>query len=451
MLRREFLGTVLAVALAGRAAAAEAEPDVVVVGAGMAGLAAARTLADEGWKVLVLEARERIGGRVWTSHAWPDMPVDLGASWIHGVKRNPLTEIVQRHGIATRATSADSLTVHDVDGRALSEAQEEALFERFEGFLGKLARLQETHVGPDVSVAQAARKVAGGDWSTPDLKRKLAYCLNGTIEQEYACDASDLSFLHYDDERSFGGGEVIFPGGYGQVAAALARGLTIRTGHPVTRIMRDARGVEVHTRGARIRAGCAVVTLPLGVLQSGAVKFEPDLPTAWTRALGRLGRGVLDKCYLRFPRAFWPDSTEWIDYVSDPPGHWSEWLNFQALVGKPVLMAFHSGSIARGLEGRDDRAVVESAMATLRRMFGRGIPAPTALQRTRWAQDRYALGSYSYPRPGCGKENRRTLGTAVDGVLYFAGEATADYPGTVHGAYLSGVRAAREIMRAEEE
>lgn len=448
--RREFLGSLLAAALVAPAAAAGSDPDVVVIGAGMAGLGAARTLSDAGWNVLVLEARERIGGRVWTSRAWPDMPVDLGASWVHGVKRNPLMEIAQRHGIATRATHADSLTLHDVDGKALTEAQEEALFDRFEAVMARLARLQESHEGPDLSFAQAMQKVAGKDWATPDLKRKLAYCVNGTIEQEYACDARDLSFLHYDDERSFGGGEVIFPGGYGQVPVAVARGLSIRFGQPVSVVRRKGKGVEVLTPGGPIRASCAVVTLPVGVLQSGAVRFEPGLPTAWTRALGRFGMGLLDKCYLRFPRAFWPDTTEWIDYVSDPPGHWSEWLNFQALAGKPVLMAFHSGSIARGLEAREDREVVDSAMATLRRMFGRDIPAPTALQRTRWAKDRYAFGSYSYPRPGCGKENRRTLATPVDGVLYFAGEATADHPGTVHGAYLSGLRAAREIMQAEE-
>lgn len=455
MHRREFLAALLATAAAaaipGPLSAAESEPDVVVIGAGMSGLSAARTLADAGAKVLVLEARDRIGGRVWTSKAWPDMPVDMGASWIHGLRGNPVAELVAKHGIATRETDVDSLTVHMTSGKAMSEAQVEALGERFDALMARVAALQERHGGKDMTLRQAILMHQGNAWSTPERKRELEYCIHAVIESEYAADASELSFLHYDDERSFGGGEVIFPGGYGQVPAVLSRGLTIRTGQPVKTIRRLEEGVEVVTGDSKVRAGCAVVTLPVGVLHSGTVRFDPALPEELSRALKGYGMGLLDKCYLRFPSAFWGDRTEWIDYISETRGEWSEWLNFQVLVGKPVLMCFHSGSAARALGKRDQKTVVDAAMRTLRRMYGADIPSPTAVQRTAWAEDPFARGSYSFPKPGWTEANRKALSTPVDDLLFFAGEATSNYPGTVHGAYLSGERAAKQILKRAGE
>ncbi|MFF7408959.1 MFS transporter [Streptomyces lydicus] len=190
-----------------------------------------------------------------------------------------------------------------------------------------------------------------------------------------------------------------------------------------------------------------VVTLPLGVLQSGAVTFGPGLPAAKRTAIDKLGMGVLNKCYLRFPKVFWPD-TDWMTYVPgvDKYGQWEQWINITRPTGHPVLLGFNAADFGRTIEGWSDTRIIDSAMGTLRTLFGRDIPAPVGHQITRWASDPYARGSYSYNKIGSTPVMRDHLAAGVDERVHFAGEAThRDSYQTVHGAYLSGIRAAKEV------
>jgi len=192
-----------------------------------------------------------------------------------------------------------------------------------------------------------------------------------------------------------------------------------------------------------------LVTLPLGVLQAGSVRFTPVLPSAKQEAINKLGMGVLNKCYLRFAEAFWPEDVDWLEYIPTKRGEWTEWVSFTQAAKWPILLGFNAADHGREIEALSDPQIVSSAMQTLRTIFGADIPDPVDYQITRWASDPFALGSYSFNPVGTNPRMRTTLARPINNRLFFAGEATEqNHFSTAHGAYLSGLRAAKEMAAA---
>lgn len=417
---------------------------VIVVGAGISGLAAARHLADHGHEVLVLEARDRIGGRVWTSDRWADAPVDLGASWIHGIDHNPIAALAAKAKARTVATSYENGTDYFTDGRRIDDGGDAAIRRWRHAIAKALQAAQDDDT--DASVRSVVERALRWPALSEHDRSLIAYVLND-YEQEYAGSADELSSQYFDSDARLKGKDVLFPGGYRAITDWLAAGLSIQTGQVVRQIDWSRGGVTVGTGHGTFQADHVVVTLPLGVLQSGAVEFGPGLPAAKRDAIAKLGMGVLNKCYLRFPKVFWPD-TDWLTYVpgASRHGQWEEWLNAARATGKPVLLGFNAAAFGRAVEGWSDADMVAGAMRTLTTMFGRDIPAPLDYQITRWASDPYALGAYSFNKLGSTPAMRDQLAAGIDGRVHFAGEATHRHSfATVHGAYLSGVRAAKDI------
>jgi monoamine oxidase len=418
---------------------------IVVVGAGLAGLAAARTLQRRGHEVVVLEARDRIGGRLWTSTRWPDAPIDLGASWIHGARGNPLTTLADEVRARRVATSYDRADTHDTSGRLLTVAEERRMARLQTELERAIAAAQET--AADRSIEQVVAPILRRFEVGSEGQRFANYLLNSAIEHEYAGSLADLSADWFDSDRGYGGAEMLFVDGYRVITEHLARGLDLALGQVVEEIRWDSSPVRVITQAAEHRADSVVVTLPLGVLQAGRVRFLPELPGAKQTAIARLGMGVLDKCCLRFAEPFWPADVDWLGHVPARHGEWAEWVSFRRAVGLPILMGFQAADQARASERWPDQQVVASAMKTLRTMFGTKIPQPIDHQITRWAADPFALGSYSYYAVGSTPNMRRALAAPLGSRVFFAGEATeVDFFATAHGAYLSGLRAAREIL-----
>jgi monoamine oxidase len=442
MTRRSLLASLAALAAT---PARAASPSVLVIGAGLAGLSAARDLQSAGAKVTVLEARDRIGGRIWTSRVWPDLPMDMGASWIHSTKGNPLTKLADQAAAARLATSYDSAIALDAAGQEIDLSSAYVLADK----TIRAARAKAETRDSDQSLKDAI--LATPSWVQADdpTRRLIRHVVNGSVEAEYGGAWDEVSAWYFDEAAEFAGGDKLFPKGFDQITDHLAKGLTIRTGAVVASVVQSAAGVQVTlTDGAIVQADHVIVTVPLGVLKSGGIAFDPPLAPARQAAIQTLGMGLLNKCMLRFDRIAWPADVDWIEWLGPRDGAWSQWLSFAQVTGAPVLLAFHGGDEARRLERLSDAEVTAEAQRALKTMFGSDFPAPMATQITRWSQDPFTHGAYSFNATGTTPETRPALaGADWGGRLIFAGEACEpDYWGTAHGALLSGRRAAAEIM-----
>jgi len=423
--------------------------DVLVIGAGASGLAAARELSPK-YRVVVLEARDRIGGRVWSDRPWGDVTLDMGASWIHGIRGNPIHTLAQQLKIETHATSYEKHWLYGDNGHEYEDPEQAATEARAKKLLAELraGRKQALSRGePDISLQAALDRLIAGRPQTPLQLHELNYQLNSLVEQEYAADTNELSYLYYERGEDFEGQDVLFPHGYGQITRHLAEGLKIKLKHQVRRLEWDQKqGVTVATNQGQFKAKFAVITLPLGVLQRGSVEFAPALPAAKQHAISHLGMGLMNKTYLRFPRQFWPPQADWIGMVSTPKGRWAEYINVARFVPQPILLGFNVATFARRLERHTDEQTIAGMVAALRSMFGRKVPDPTDAKITRWGSDPFSLGSYSFLKTGSTPQDYDHLAAPVGGRLFFAGEHTnRRYAATVHGAYLSGLRAARQV------
>ncbi|GAA1080136.1 flavin monoamine oxidase family protein [Tsukamurella spumae] len=428
--------------------------DTIVVGAGIAGITTARLLQHAGRRVVVLEARDRIGGRILTDRT-AGFCVDRGASWIHGLTGNPLTDIVAGLGIDTLEFTVGSF---QPGGRPIANYDEEAHVLSPEATRAWTAEVAEadarvvstvTAAGPQETYEQVtARAVADLGWDGARASRVGAFYRHRTEEQ---CGAHITEVAASGlDEDAIDGDEVIFPGGYDELPRILAEGLDIRLGTPVTSIEWSADGVRVGTAEGSFRAAHAVVTVSLGVLKAGAIDIRPPLPDPVAGAIDRLGMGVFNKVFLEFPHRFWPDDVYAVRQLGAPSFPWHTWYDISAISGRPMLLTFAGGRWGREIETMSDSAVTESAVAPLRRLYPDSVPDPVNSWVTRWGSDQYARGSYSYVATGSTYADHDVIATPIGGgALHLAGEATwGAEPATVHSALLSGHRAAERILDA---
>lgn len=453
--RRRFLLSALSLAAGSRLSAAPgASADVIVVGAGAAGLAAAGRLRARGLSVIVLEGRDRIGGRVTTDTSL-GLPVDLGAAWLHGADDNPLVPIAKKLGLDLVETDWLNTDVHDKAGKRLPAdevaASHKAWKKVMKGVFDKRARYRSMR--GDISLEEAVRASIQevGMQGRPELTDwQVAY-----LEDDYAEELSRLSLRVSRLDEDFVGGDFLLPGGYMPLLKTFAAGLDIRLGHRVTAIDHGQSPVKVSTARGDFTARAVLCTLPVGVLRptSGAavaqVQFTPGLPERKVRALENLGTGLMNKVVLKFDRAFWASRRDVIGWTGRRHGVFPVFVNGQRLLGAPVLTALVAGDHARSLERLTDEGTIKATMDAVRTVFGTGAPEPTAFKITRWGVDPYAGGAYSYARVGASLEDRAELGRPVADRLFFAGEAThGTFSGTVHGAYQTGLAQADRIVAA---
>lgn len=417
-------------------AGAEERSDVIVVGAGIAGLTAARDLAAAGRSVIVLEASPDVGGRIRTDRSL-GIAFDLGASWIHGVDGNPITELAAQAGAPTVVLDFDDVAAFDEGGpaRAIDE-----FFTAQAAYEELLETVVEEGV-PGRSFADVVAEVEPG-WFDDRMQAFFtsAYLTFDTGDLDQL--ASDL----LDEGEVFEGDEAVMTDGYDRITELLRNGLDIRTRTPVTAIVQSADLVVVTADGRRFAAEHVVVAVPLGVLKAGTIEFRPSLPDAHRTAIDGIGFNAVDKFLFTWDETFW-DDVDFLVHTTERRDIFNWFANVNSLVpGANALMTFAFAEEARASETATDADLIALLMTHLRDMYGDDVPPPTAMLRSRWATDPFTSGSYSFTATTTEMAHFDQVATRV-GRLHFAGEHThREFFSTVHGAHLSGVRAAKEIL-----
>ncbi|MBD2578888.1 FAD-dependent oxidoreductase [Oscillatoria sp. FACHB-1406] len=443
--RRFILGTsalLLSSACSRMFSPAKESLPVLVVGAGIAGLAAAKRLREEGLRVIVLEGRDRVGGRIHTDRSL-GIPLDLGAAWIHGIEGNPLVKLAREAGAKTFVTEDDSWEIYDRAGKPFTAAEIARSEQKYENLLDRVSALA-TDLETDISVAEAIRRIDAKALTAPLMQ----YQLGGYLEFDMGCPLEKLSAQTWDNDEAFSGKEVIFPGGYDAVTNYLARDTEIQTQQIVKKINYEEEQVTITTNRGQFVGQCAVITLPLGVLKQGRVSFTPELPTSLRRAIRTVGMGNVNKVILQFQRPFWDTKLQYFGSTYPQRGRYPYFLNARTFSKANILVTFALGSAATAMETQSNAQIQAEVLEVLKSIFGSKVAPPQRLLVTRWGSDVFAGGCYSYSAVGATLNDFKTLGEPVADKLFFAGEHTSvKYRATVHGAYLSGLRAADRVIQ----
>lgn len=405
-----------------------AEYDVAIVGAGAAGLAAAQTAVALGLRTVVLEAKDRVGGRAYTEAGTLGMPFDHGCHWLHSASRNPFVQIAGDLGFNT--APVDHPRRIFVDGCWATDLE-----------LNEWCSFVEQAFDSMYRVARGGRDVAADGLIDPqDRWAPLFDAWLGMVNGVNAAATSTFDHANYvDTQENWAVRE-----GYGALIARHGRGAPVSLATPVRRIEWDRPAMRLTTPAGVVSAGTVIVTVSTGVLASGTISFRPALPDWKQSAIEALPMGMANKVALRFDR----------DVFGVPHGRYSAFssdradaMSFQIRPFEDdVAVGYIGGATSRDLERAGSDASVAFALDQLDAMFGSSIrPRLLATACTAWQSDPAIRGAYSAAKPGAA-DCRADFARSIDNRLFFAGEAaSANFFTTAHGAHLSGIATARAV------
>ncbi|MCJ8323306.1 MAG: FAD-dependent oxidoreductase [Rhizobiales bacterium] len=443
--RRQLLKTALMASLTApfnRTFAADLSgKKILIIGAGMSGLSAARKLDDNGAEVQILEAKPHIGGRLRTDYGL-GAPFELGAGWVHGPSaNNPITQSAKNIDANLMVTHDASEIIYDQTGNPLTPQQREVIDDNWYDLLALID--DELEIGDTRSLynaiktfAPSALKDEGVMWA---LSAYTEFSKGGSIE--------NISALYHDADEAFDGEDVILTMGYDKILAPLAKGLNIRLSTLVTDIEYGKNGVAIYTNKGLYKADYVICSLPLGILKSADVAFEPPLPKAHKTSINKIGFGSVTKIALKFDQAFWPIDTQYFGVQTTIKGRWNYWLNYRTFSQQNILLGLSMGDYAPIADNMNDADMQADALKVLRDVWGDAVGEVIDMRATHWSLDQHTLGAYSYVAAGCKPKDFAQLAKPIANRLFLAGEHTIfEYAGTLHGAYLSGIRAANQIL-----
>lgn len=410
---------------------------VIIVGAGISGLAAAKKLKENGFNVIVLEAQSKVGGRLKTNRSL-GVAFDEGASWIHGTAGNPIASLAQQAGMNTAFTDDESILAYDLGGVLHSDSNFSDTEDKFYSVLETLKN--------NGSSTKSFETVFNELYPTYCNDRLWKFFLSTYLTFDTG-DLNMLSSLLYNEGEEFGGEERISVNGYDTIPSYLAIGLNVQLNQKVTKIDYSNTKILVSHNGTVTEADYVLVTVPLGVLKANKIDFVPSLPNTKQNAIQKVGVNCVNKFLLTWETAFWDDE-QYICYTPDIKDKFNYFVNvkkYQPTVN--ALMTFAYADKARQTENMTDQQIIEEIMTHLRDIYGNDIPYSKNILRTKWQTNEYSYGSYSYTAVGTEMRHFDDLAEEIDDKIFFAGEHTEiDYFSTAHGAYLSGIREADKII-----
>jgi monoamine oxidase len=407
--------------------------DVAIIGAGAAGIAAAHALKNSGLSVIVLEARDRAGGRAHTIMAAPDIRFDLGCGWLHSADKNRFVGIAEHLNFEIDRTRPPWREQSFDTGFTLAERMEfikaiDAFYERAEE-----AARQARRSGHDKAASDCLEP--GNRWN-PMIDALSSY-ING-------CEFDTVSILDMD---AYEDTEINWRvrNGYGAMIAAYGASCPLALNCQVSLIDHSGARLRIETSRGTLSAGKAIVTVPTNLIADEAIRFHPALPTKVDAAIG-LPLGLADKVMLALdePEALPKDGNLRGATMRTAMGSYH-----LRPFGQAAIEGFFGGSFARELEDSGPGAFAAQGIDEIAALLGNDFRRKLKpLAESRWAHDPFARGSYSHALPGHAGD-RAVLAAPVDGRLFFAGEATSpNFFSTAHGARDSGERAAGEVMNA---
>ncbi len=430
----------------------ETEPPserIIIVGAGMAGLTAAKYLQNSGFETVVLEARDYVGGRTRTENL-AGATVDMGAAWIHGPVNHPAATLADDLGIsyAPHDYFATLGSVYNGVSDVLVSAQDSLAFLAHTVAFDARAPMTLETLGPTA----LAREVIDEYLDFRGLVGEERILAQFSIEINYAAGGEPISELNLYDyffgEEGEGGSEgddQVLDGGYKTIVDFMASSLDIRTNSEVVRVRYGSDGVEVQTTDGAILSGAQViVTVPLGVLKAGSIEFQPALPASKLQAIDRLDMGNLEKVAFVFEEQFWdPAQGKFWLHASGLDQAYPTVFDFTEFAGQPTLLALYYGEFARTTQDtKNESEIAAEARGILSKILG-PIPEPEAVFVTDWRTSPFSLGSYSYLPIGATADDMRELAQPLEDRVFFAGEATEhNLYATIDGAMISGMREA---------
>ena len=404
--------------------------DVVIIGAGAAGLAAARRLKDKGASFRLLEAKAQIGGRAVTDSAL-GARLDLGAHWLHSPALNPLAPLADLHKFHVKQGAEDFRVARD--GTILSGAEHDACFEYVEQCFAKIAAIGERNHDCPVADLFPSR----GKWH--DFFEANFIAKQGVTPAQ----ASALDFARY----VWDGDDWPVLDGFGALIARHAQGIPVELETPATRIAWGSKGgVTVETPRGTIEAKAAIVAVSVGVLAAEIIRFSPSLPDWKSQAIADLPMGSCNKVAFGFTRNPFGDLDTVMLMPDLGPDQSVEFVMREG--GHNIVTTMLNGPFAKALAAEGARATADYALTQLAAIFGNDVRACVTerLVFADWDHDPWIAGCYAAAKPGC-HAARAGLARPIEGRLFFAGEAMHDhYSGDVHGAHLTGEAAAEAVL-----
>ena len=436
--RRQFLKTSLsglALATLPRISFSQSNPDVVVIGAGSAGLSATAELMQKGVSVLCIEAMNRTGGRCYADTSTFGVPIDIGGHWLHGFSENQFAKFGKKHKDKFKIYPENAPSIV-YDGKRKTEATE--LWKIYK----QLKTIRQTSRADVPFITLVPEKIKKSSWF--DTAAKMVG------------DARDLdNFSTYDDNVNWydsGNGDGLCREGYGTLLAYYRKDVPVKLNTIVSEIKWGGKGVQVVTNKGTINAKACIVTTSVGVLKAEKIKFTPALPSRKIKALDGISMTYSNRVLMQLKKKFYRakkiKNDTWFNTKCNSNGAKSPKTYYGSLKmgGSNVSLFGMSGQFAKDLGDEGDEAMIDFILNDLKSTFGSKFYKKYFIKAKAiaWSKNPFTLGAYTGAIPGKAKNLRRELKMPVGDRIFFAGEATALAFSTVHGADRSGKRAATE-------